>query len=166
MTDDALPVPCQACPWRLANQGKRHPDGWYTKANLQRLWAGLRRGEDMSCHPTDPANEVSEAAQAAGYRPAPEHAKTRECVGAAILKGREAMVLQTDYDSDITRYRRGRPRGLTRDGVVALIGRYVFGGTALGGRPLPKPDLDNAEVGYEPLGEWKPMARDAIHTRP
>jgi hypothetical protein len=28
--------------------------GWYTKANLQRLWAGMRRGEDMTCHPTDP----------------------------------------------------------------------------------------------------------------
>lgn len=57
--------PCAQCPWRTSNQGKRHPDGWYTKANLRRLWAGLRRGERMTCHPTDPANPVSDKADQA-----------------------------------------------------------------------------------------------------
>lgn len=61
--------PCVHCPWRAANQGKPHPGGWYTKANLQRLWAGMRRGGDMTCHPTDPAIPVPE-----GIRPAPEGA--------------------------------------------------------------------------------------------
>lgn len=68
MTQQAAPHACSACPWRLANQGKRHPDGWYAKANLSRLWSRLRRGEAMSCHPSDPNNEVSEKAQALGLQ--------------------------------------------------------------------------------------------------
>ena len=63
MNGRAAKSPCQACPWRVENHGKRHPDGWYTKANLRRLWSGIRRGEEMSCHPTDPSNPVSERAQ-------------------------------------------------------------------------------------------------------
>lgn len=149
MTPPAAPRPCLPCPWRLANQGRRHPDGWYTARNLARLWAGLRRGEDMSCHPTDWRNEISDAAAAAGYRPAPDTAQIRECVGAHILKQREFMLAQgapTPGD-----YMRGRPKGLTLRGLMLLVQRAMFGGTALGGAPLPKPDLNDPDVGYAPL---------------
>lgn len=50
----ACALACLACPWRLSNQGRPTPGGWYTRRNLDRLWAGLRRGTRMSCHPTDP----------------------------------------------------------------------------------------------------------------
>jgi hypothetical protein len=154
------PKACRACPWRLSNQGKRHPDGWYTKANLARLWAGLRRGQSMSCHPTDPDNLVSEQAQAHGYKLAPDHAEVRECTGALILAQREAMRLDRDYGGDPKAYRRARTRGLTRDGIAALIERVMFGGTFIGGAPMPRPDLNDADIGHSPLGEWFPPADD------
>lgn len=154
----ATPVACKACPWRLSNQGKRHPDGWYTKRNLARLWAGLRRGENMSCHPTDPNNLVSEQARARGYRPAPDHAEVRECVGSLVLRQREVTLLDRDHKGDPARYRTARPRGLTRDGIASLIERLLFGGTILGGVRMPTPDLNDPDIGYEILGEWTPLA--------
>jgi hypothetical protein len=146
-------VPCQACPWRLANQGRRHPGGWYTAANLRRLWAGLRRGEDMSCHPTDPANPVPD-----GWRQVPPDTRTRECAGALILKQREVMVLQEVYGSDPRAYRRGRPHGLTSQGVLAVVERAIFGGGPIGGIVMTRPNLNEPGIGYPPLGPWKEPA--------
>lgn len=151
------PVACKACPWRLANQGKRHPDGWYTKRNLARLWAGLRRGGNMSCHPTDPRNPVSDQAQARGYHPAPDHAEVRECVGSLVLRQREVTLLDRDHKGDPARYRAARPRGLTRDGIASVIERLLFGGTIIGGAPMPLPDLNDPDIGYGPLGNWTPL---------
>lgn len=158
MTDTPDTAPCKACPWRLTNQGKRHPDGWYTKANLARLWARLRRGEDMSCHPTDPNNPVSEQAQTQGYRPAPDHARIRECTGSLILRQREVVLLDTTFAANPTAYRRARPFGLTRDGIAAVITRAAFGGTIIGGPPMPRPNLNEPDIGHQPLGEWTPPA--------
>lgn len=151
------PAACRACPWRLSNQGKPHPDGWYTKKNLMRLWAGLRRGERMSCHPTDPENPVSEQAQARGYRPAPDHADTRECMGSLVLTQREVMLLDREHGADPRRDRRARTRGLTRDGIASLIERVMFGGSVLGGQPMPRPNLNDPDIGYAPLGDWVPL---------
>lgn len=157
--------PCQACPWRESNQGKRHPDGWYTKANLARLWAKLRKGENMACHPTDRGNPVSDRALAAGYRPAGEHAQARECMGSVILQQREFVYLQGDCGVDLKLYRREHPRGLTKRGVLAMVDRAMFGDVAdsvrevmghEGGisQAMPKPDLNCADVHYPPLGHW------------
>lgn len=135
--------PCGTCPWRNENHGKRHPDGWYTRRNQDRLWGGLRRGDAMSCHPTDPGNEVSPAAQAAGYKPAPEGAKVIECRGGMILQQREMHLLQEDHDNDLSAYRRARPFGLTRDGVRELVLRLLLGGVPfVGGRKMPLLNLD------------------------
>lgn len=154
---------CAACPWRLANQGKRTPDGWYTKANLQRLWSKLRRGEAMTCHPTDPSNPVSERQQQAGHKPANCETPTRECAGALTLVQREFMVVQDylerhdEFNEGMAAYRRDRPRGLTRDGIAEVISRAVYAGVpVVGGAPMPKPDLSNAELGYPPLDGWEP----------
>lgn len=162
-TTTPTPSPCPACPWRLANQGKPHPDHWYTKVNLRRLWGGLRRGEMMSCHPTDPRLELSDKAQADGYSTAPEHAQVRECVGAHVLTQREFMRFQEDAGADFRLYWRLNPRGLTRNGLAALMARALFGGNVAGDGPrLPKPNLNDPEIGFEWVGDWKPRDPAAI----
>jgi hypothetical protein len=140
--------PCMHCPWRSANQGKRHPGGWYTKANLRRLWAGLRRGEDMSCHPTDPSN------------PASADATTLECAGSLILKQREFMRFQRIAEENpgedaLGLYRRRHPRGLTRGGLLAVVERALLGGTPLIGAPeMTRPDLNEPGISAPNLAEW------------
>lgn len=143
----AAPSPCDACPWRIANHGQRHPDGWYTARNRDRLWAKLRRGDSMSCHPTDPRNPVPE-----GHRAAPEDAKTRECAGALILQQREWMLFQEEHAGDVAGYRRARPRGLTREGLMAIAARSI---RWPGDVEMSTPDL-NQPVSHPPLGAWTP----------
>lgn len=77
---------CDQCPWRKSNQGKRTSGGWYTKANLRRLWSGIRSGDSpgMTCHPTDPDNPPNDDG-----RQASEGATTHECYGALLLVARE-----------------------------------------------------------------------------
>lgn len=144
----AASAACKQCPWRLSNQGTRHPDGWYTKANLRRLWSKLRRGDSMTCHPTDPANPIPE-----GARPVPEGTTTRECTGALVLQQREFMVVQAHLTADppggLGNYRRERPSGLTKIGAVAVMEEAVFGG--------PRPNLGDPDIGYEPLAWPHPM---------
>lgn len=147
----AADTPCPGCPWRTSNHGRRsmkvagvQVGGWYTKANLRRLWAGLRRGVMMTCHPTDPRNPVLP-----GKAPTPEHVTTRECAGAHLLLQREMEIAQRlvriDPDrNNVAEYRRVRPAGLTRDGLAAYMHRLVFGGTPLGGRKPPTPNLNQA----------------------
>jgi hypothetical protein len=165
-TDTVRPIvtdkrtePCRHCPWLLSNQSKRHPDGWYTRVNLRRLWAKMRRGEDMSCHPTDPTNPVSDRAKAAGYRQAPPGTEVMECIGSHIVRQREFLILTSDFGANVKAYRAARPKGLTRQGISALAARAIFGGIPLvGGRPLPKPDLNCTDVGHPDLGEWVPRS--------
>lgn len=147
----ALKNPCKDCPWRTSNQGKRHKDGWFTKANRDRLWAQMRRGESMTCHMTDQDNPVPE-----GYKTVPETATTHECAGALILQQREFMKLQEECEADIPTYRKRWPRGLTKDGIMTILHRHLYGGQPfLGYREMSTPNL-NAEVSHEPLGEWEP----------
>jgi hypothetical protein len=155
----ANPSPCSECPWRTVNQGKPHPHGWYTKKNLARLWAALRRGESMSCHPTDVDNIVPE-----GGRVVPPGTEAHECAGALLLQQRELMYFQQPcapfdrYQS----YRRDHPRGLSKMGVFRLAERAMFGGVPLiGGMKMTKLDL-NQEVSYPPLGVWKPEELKAV----
>lgn len=145
--------PCADCPWRTSNQGKRHPGGWYTKTNLQRLWAGLRRGERMTCHPTDPDNPVPE-----GWRQAPLGRATAECTGALILQQREMQRASdiVEAGGDLADYCRAHPRGLTRMGCVKLISELAFGGAPfIGGLEMSKPNLNHPEVGYDRLEPWE-----------
>ena len=79
--NDGMRLPCDACPWRVANHGKRHKHGFYTKRNLQRLWNQIRRGGGVqSCHPTDPGHPDH------GAKP---DSKAQECGGSVILVTRE-----------------------------------------------------------------------------
>jgi hypothetical protein len=157
--------PCANCPWRLSNQGKRHPSGWYTKRNLRRLWQGLKRGEAMSCHPTDPNNPVGPEDEAAGHRPAPEGMDPRECAGALVLVQREVEVFQAvarQRDEEepgakdgLRAYRRLRPRGMTQEGLAEVVSRVLFGGTPFGGADMTTPDLNDADIGHPDL-TWPP----------
>lgn len=138
----AASTPCSACPWRLANHGKPHPHGWYTKKNLRRLWGGLRTGEapGMSCHPTDPNNEVPE-----GHKAPKDGAEPAECAGALLLVKRELQLFQAD---PVAYKRERRPGKLTLDGlrwwVLARAG--PFAGTPMGG-PAMRDVPETADVG-------------------
>lgn len=145
----ALPTPCKACPWRLSNQGIRHPGGWYTKKNLARLWAGMRRGERMTCHPTDQTNPLPP-----GFDPVPDHVEVHECGGSLILKGREymraqAVILRTGR---MTEYNRANSRGVTDEGMMRMIVAELPApfGTVTDDCPAPrKMNLVDDEIGYE-----------------
>lgn len=132
---------CAACPWRTKNQGTPHPHGWYTKSNLARLWAKLRHGDSMSCHPTDPNVEVPE-----GTKPVPEGTETRECMGGLILQQREMMRFQDAPSS----YPKRAPQ-MTKRGLAVLVNRSIFSMH----KPMPLPDLNDSDVQYEPLGKWE-----------
>lgn len=90
--EPALPRPCAVCPWRLSNQGTPHPHGFYDRANLKRLWDGLRTGEapGMTCHPTDP-----DMAEFEGYEETAEREVTHECMGSWIMVMREVAHFQS-----------------------------------------------------------------------
>jgi hypothetical protein len=145
-------APCASCPWRKSNQNKESPrvEGhrftWYSKANQRRLWRELRNGERMTCHPTDSAHP-----QANG-RQTPDTVQTRECAGALILVQREMMIAQAIPDKGFKRYRRSRPHGLSLCGMRVVVERVLFAG--LSTCKMGRPDLNLADVQYEPLGVW------------
>ncbi len=154
----ACPTPCSACPWRTANHGKPHPHGWYTAKNRARLWSKLRRGDSMTCHPTDPENEVP-----AGAKPVPKGATTHECAGGLVLQQRELEKVQ-GFDS-LRDYLKASRLGLTISGLATLANRAVFGGLQIAGcREMTETDLDE-HVSHEPLGEWDPKKVKAAKKR-
>jgi hypothetical protein len=145
-----LTKPCAQCPWRLANQGKRHPGSFYTKANLRRLWGQVRRGgSPQSCHLTDPRHPDHVAA---GAKP---DATPLECPGSIILIGREFLKIAEGGDTmdvaGVERYLARRRFGLTRSGVrYWVIQRLHLGQVPLlGGPPIPDVDDDPA-IGLPP----------------
>jgi hypothetical protein len=163
-TAPAADHPCAACPWRTSNHGRRHPGGWYAKANRARLWKGLHDGEMMSCHPTDPHNPVPEGV--AGAKP---DSTIRECAGAHVLLQRELAIVQTMSrdDPDCTglfalyRRLRGR-RGLTALGIM----RYMVRGTPISEDGPHRPtvqDLDGpVSLGLDDALPWpEPCVPDA-----
>ena len=62
---------CSSCPFRVSNHGKRVPKGWYSEANVQRLWRGISAGERLVCIELELT--------------ADQTAARRECVGALHL---------------------------------------------------------------------------------
>lgn len=147
--EPACPRACEHCPWRLANQGsKPDPHKFYTPGNLARLWRGMRAGARMSCHPTDPR-----MAEFEGYEALADREVTRECAGSLVLVQREWMVFQGMAIADpkgktLQQYRRARPNGLTREGLISVMERAMCGGTILNPVAMARPDLGDEEVGY------------------
>lgn len=93
---------------------------WYSKKNLMRLWNGLRRGEAMVCHATDPqANDY-------GGKPAPK-GHDRLCVGQLILIHRHLKLLERT--ASFAAYRNGAGKyPLTKEGLGRWVERILFGG--------------------------------------
>ena len=113
--------PCDQCPWRIANHGRRHSGHFYTQKNLRRLWNQVRRGgRAQGCHLTDPSHPDHVAA---GCSP---DAKPQECLGSVALVVRELEHMQSLAPGDVitmahvTKYLRQSPRrlGLTREGLM------------------------------------------------
>lgn len=144
----ALTKPCTQCPWRLANQGKRHFGSFYSKKNLNRLWNQVRGGgNQQSCHLTDPSH--------------PDHvvagAKTsstpQECPGSLILIIRELKKIEKLGDGVVTveamkKYSATRRKGITKHGMLYwLVARVQFAGVKpVGGLPIPNIP-DDEEIG-------------------
>lgn len=134
---------CAQCPWRTENQGTPSPGGFYTRANLTRLWGQIRRGGGMqSCHLTDPSHPDHLAAGCS------ENAKARECPGSVLLVLREVAQMADAgghvNEVGVRQYRAARRRGLTREGLLYwLISRIQLGGVPfLGGPKVPEVDED------------------------
>lgn len=149
-------TPCTQCPWRTENQGKRHSLGWYTRKNVRRLWSGLRRGERMTCHPTDPDNPA-----APNGRVAPEGTTTRECAGAQILVQRELqrlgdLIESGDRDPWST-YWAANPKGLTKTGAALVAMNVQWGGVeGLGLLEVGKVNLNDETISHVDLTPWVP----------
>lgn len=138
-TIKGCPQPCATCPWLKDNHGVRTAAKWYTKPNLKRLWNGLRTGAapGMICHATDPASVFYGATKAV----APGH--ERECIGANTLLQREVRILErTPKFQD---YRKSRPFGLTKRGLMMLIERTLMQNTPFG-RPMPVGDVADQRI--------------------
>jgi hypothetical protein len=166
------PRACSRCPWRLANQGQPHPHDFYSRANLRRLWAGLKNGERMTCHPTDPRMCEFE-----GYEQQAGKSVTRECTGALTLIQRElhlfmAAAKQATAAGDtsaLKRYRDERVRGQAMTPAGLQIHAVSLASTGdvpvLGIRAMPGLELaqiNDLEVGYSTLGAWTPIDRFVI----
>ena len=138
--------PCDQCPWRLDNHGKRHAFGFYTKANLRRLWNQIRRGgRAQSCHLTDPTHPDHVAV---GAKPG---ASAQECPGSVILVVRELRQIEklskANSETAVKVYLKERRAGLTRAGILYwLLGRAQLGGTIMGSGPR-LPLIDEYEPG-------------------
>jgi hypothetical protein len=140
--------PCDQCPWRLANQGKRHKFGFYTKKNLRRLWNQIRGGGNaQSCHLTDPSHPDHVAVGAK------RGAKVQECPGSLILVQRELRKMAGSdgvvRDESVAAYLKNHRDGLTKLGVLywAIKRTQLAGVPVIGGPSMPAMDLDNPEIG-------------------
>lgn len=147
--------PCDTCPWRTENQGKPVPVGWFSKKNLARLWARLRRGESMSCH-----KSVSDDMMCDNPKPAPKGTPEQECAGGAILQQREFMRLQDAITLEGKLghqcYQEKHPNGLTKFGARVIIERHMFGGVPFMDRSKNlEVNLNEPGIGYEQLTEWE-----------
>jgi hypothetical protein len=156
-----IQYPCEHCPWRKTNHGKKTPWGFYTQANLTRLWGQIRRASGtecgQSCHPTDPNHPDHVAA---GAKPG---VTPKECPGSVILVYREMAIAQRLGGTEkigpegLTAYAAQRKKGMTKSGWRHwLLGRLAFGGTLFGTGPkLPEvcddPAIDLPDYLKEPV---------------
>lgn len=138
--------PCDQCPWRLKNQGKKHKFGFYTKANLKRLWNQIRRGGgSQSCHLTDPSHPDHVAAGAKAG------AVAQECPGSVIVVLQEIrkMADEKGVINTSVPYLKSRKKGLTKNGILWwVVSRMKLGGVPfMGGPKLPDVDESDPEIG-------------------
>lgn len=161
---DALPQPCAHCPWRISNQGTPHPHGFFDKANIRRLWDGLRKGDapGMSCHPTDPR-----MAEFEGYEGTSDKTM-HECAGSLIVIARELARFKAHcYDVEreeadgakfrhgeaLRRYRRENRNGMTHEGLAEMAWMVATGQIRL---PGDAARVNDPDIGTFGLTSWDP----------
>lgn len=140
--------PCDQCPWRLANQGKKHPFKFYTISNLRRLWNQIRKGGGaQSCHLTDPSHPDHVAV---GAKP---NAKAKECPGSVIVVLREIGRMADDNrevnSESMAAYFKRRKKGITKQGALYwIVQRIQMGGVPfVGGPKMIAVDESDEEIG-------------------
>lgn len=148
--------PCGTCPFLTKNLGRSNPSGfeqmkaersdaefdptnWYSEKNLTRLWRdGLRKGEAMLCHSSDPnaANYGGTNAKQGGEK---------LCTGAVLLvflhiKQLERLIAQNLKPSEVQKqYRAFSKYPMTKDGQVSWVMNFAIGRTDLfGGLPIKR----------------------------
>lgn len=149
---------CGGCPFKKSNFGKETPNpeltdyDWYSEENMKRLWDGLRDGEDMVCHSSDPDSVEygSECKIKDSHTP-------HLCYGALLVIFRHAKafekMLNEHPDSPDTAYKNyvrqcGSEKPMTMRGLTEFIMKVNFGRTSLlGGLPMPKNIKDDDAVG-------------------
>lgn len=159
-----MPRACAQCPWRVTNQGTPHPHGFYTPANLRRLWTGLRTGKapGMSCHPTDPRMADFE-----GYEHQADLEHPSECAGAVALVYREILIFQEickererlGLKDGLKAYRRARPKGLSNGALADYVWRIMAGGSLARAFASTSQAVNDPDIQYSPLGTWPETIR-------
>jgi hypothetical protein len=151
-------APCATCPFLRVNFGKPNPEGydpkktaaehgrqffdWYSEKNLARLWnGGLKRGEGMLCHATDPT-----AHEYGGARVSPGN--ERICIGALTIVFRHVHFFEELLSKDPhirpaearRQYRAVAGKyPMPREGLFAWAWQFGIGRTdILGGLALPR----------------------------
>jgi hypothetical protein len=89
-----------------------------------------------------------------GYEALADREVTHECAGALVLVQREWMAFQELAQANpkgqrgLQLYRKQRPNGMTREGLIALMERALLGGTVLNPVAMARPNLGDKEIGY------------------
>lgn len=143
---------CKTCPFLAINAGKPNPNGWqpeddqhdwYSDKNLKRLWEGIRRGEVMICHSSDP-NADSYGGNAS--KPGSE----RPCTGAVLLTmlhmNRYGELLDKSKSTAYREYQKLTGKPITKRGMEAHLMMNMLGRTGLfGGAPIPQSISEDRE---------------------
>jgi len=141
-------VACDQCPWRKVNQSKRHKFGFFTQANLKRLWNGLRKGNPMSCHKTDTGHPDHVACGAKGDKP-------KECAGSIIVIRQELQMIANWNDNTVTDDGIIEYKKRFKQSRITVVGfmYWVFeriqmaGVPIIGGKKLPEVDHSDEAIG-------------------
>ncbi len=71
------------------------------------------------------------------------------------------MKFQNECGGDLKEYRRRWPRGLTREGIMQIVNRHLYGGVAfMGFQPMSKPNLNEPVSHTDAVGEWEPKTHE------
>ena len=157
--------PCAQCPWRAENHGKRHPNGFYTKRNLRRLWNQVRKGGGVqSCHMTDTNHPDHVEAGAKGDQ-------VHECMGSVVLVWRELRAFESilaevgmDMDEGVPRYLAERRRNV-EDGLAYWLTQQADGSAVRGRQDAQGPGRMAGRPSLRPSAQVRRSVRQQCHTR-
>jgi len=145
--EEKVTPPCKGCPFLRSNHGKRTKEGFYTQKNLRRLWSGIRNGERMICHATDP--NAHESGSPAYPKPGQiKEGNERVCLGALVLwKREEALLIEAGGMSKYKKHPKSAKPPMNIEGFAVVANDAIFG-KVFGGPKIDylAPDM-SADVG-------------------